>query len=145
MAVPMSPSRQAVIAARAQAMQYPGHDELIEGYQLKKVVHPTAQWGVWQGICYSAYAPEPGAYNEINVVKQKMGLEPVEVKYWTNTTTNYMFTTDCEKKLGLKWKWRRRPRTKTWMNNDQEIEKAGISARWSRLWTDPRCTLGVNA
>lgn len=145
MAVPMTPSRQAVIAARAQAMKYPGHDGLIEGYQLQKVVHPTEQWGVWQGIVGSSHAPEPGAFNEINVVNMKMGLEAVEVKYWTNTTTNYMFLTDCDKKLGLKWKWKRRPKTKTWLDNDQEVEKAGISARWSRLWSDPRCTLGVQA
>ena len=143
MAVPMTPSRQAVITARAQAMLYPGHDGLIEGYQLKKVLFQPAQWGLWQGICGSSYAPEPGNFNEINVVNQKIKLEPVEVKYWTNTTTNSIFQTDCD--CGLTWKWRRRPRAKTWLDNDMEIEKFGISARWARLWSDPRCVVGNQA
>jgi hypothetical protein len=145
MAVPMSPSVQAVETARAQAMKYPALNGLIEGFQLNKVVFPTEQWGAWQRICGSSMSPEAGNFAAINVVNQKMSIEPVEVKYWTNTTTNYMFLTDIDKKQGLKWKWKRRPKMKTWLDNDQEVEKASMTGRWSRLWSDPRCTLGVQA
>lgn len=143
MAVPMTPSRQAVIAARAQAIKFPGHHGLIEGYQLKEVCFPSEQWGIWEEICGSSHAPEAGQFNAINVVYQKMKLEPVEIKYWTNTTTNYFFRTDCPN--GLQWRWRRRPKSKTWLDNDQEIEKAGISARWARGWSDARGVMGVQA
>jgi hypothetical protein len=53
MATPMSPSRSAVIVARTQAMLYPGHDGVTEGYDLKRVLFPVAQWGVWEGILKS--------------------------------------------------------------------------------------------
>lgn len=142
MAVPMSPSRAAVIVARAQAKKYPGHDGVTEGVMLEKVVHPVEQWGVWQGIVQSTHAPEPGNFNEINVVN-KMGLELVENQYWNTTTTNYAFLTDADK--GICFHWRRRFRSRTWVDNDQEMMKHGISARWGRNWYDPRCTLGVQA
>jgi hypothetical protein len=142
MATPMTPSRQAWGVARAQAQHLVGHDGLIEGYQIKKVLHPSEQYVVWQGICKSEYAPDPGIFNEINVV-QRDGLEPVEVKYWTSTTTNSIFVTDCEG--GLTWKWRKRPFQKTWMDNDQGVEKFGFYARWVRLWSDARCVIGNQA
>jgi hypothetical protein len=142
MATPMTPSRQAVSVARAQAQHLVGHDGLIEGYTLKKVLFPSEQYFVWQGICESEYAPDPGIFNEINVVK-RMALEPVEVKYWTSTTTNSIFLTDAEN--GLKWKWRKRPFQKTWMDNDQGVEKFGFYARWVRLWSDARCAIGNQA
>ena len=142
MATPMTPSRQAVSVARAQAQHLVGHDGLIEGYTLKKVLFPSEQYFVWRGICESEYAPDPGIFNEINVVK-RMALEPVEVKYWTSTTTNSIFLTDAEN--GLKWKWRKRPFQKTWMDNDQGVEKFGFYARWVRLWSDARCAIGNQA
>lgn len=142
MATPMTPSVQAVIVARASALKLPGHDGLIDGYDLKKVAFPTEQWGVWDGIVGSEKRPDAGNFAEVNVV-YKMNIEPVPIKYWTNTTTNFFFITDAED--GLKWKWRRKPRSKTWVDNDQEVEKFGISARWSRLWSDPRGVYGVQA
>lgn len=142
MATPMTPSRQAVSVARAQAQHLVGHDGLIEGYTLKKVLFPSEQYFVWQGICESEYAPDPGIFNEINVVK-RMALEPVEVKYWTSTTTNSIFLTDAEN--GLKWKWRKRPFQKTWLDSDAGVEKFGFYARWVRLWSDARCAIGNQA
>jgi hypothetical protein len=86
--------------------------------------------------------PAAGNFAKINVIK-KLGIEAVPIKRWTNTTSNYFFITEAPD--GLKWKWRRRPKSKTWVDNDQEIEKYGISARWARLWSDPRGVLGVQA
>lgn len=143
MATAMSPSRIAVITATSQIRKFPGHDGVIEGAEPKCIACPMEQWGVWAGITGSERAPEPGAFNEINVVKTMLGLEVVPIKYWTNTTTNWAIITDADN--GLKFLWRRRPRNRSWVDNDQEIMKYSISARWARGWSDPRCSLGVNA
>jgi hypothetical protein len=142
MATPMSPSVQAVIVAKAVVAKYTGHNGLIMGQDLEKVCFPSEQWGVWEGITGSDKRPDLGNFAEINVVKP-LRLQCVEIKRWTNTTTNYFFKTNAPN--GLRWKWRRRPRLKTWLDNDQEVEKAGISARWDRRWTDPRGVFGVQA
>ncbi len=142
MATPMTPSVQAVIVARAQAMKFAGHNGLIMGQDLEAVCFPQEQWGLWGGICGSEKRPDAGNFAEINVVKT-MSLKQVPIRRWTNTTTNYFFTTDAPD--GLKWKWRRKPKSKTWVDNDQEVEKFGISARWDRGCSDPRGVLGVQA
>jgi hypothetical protein len=143
MSVPMSPSRAAVIIATSAMRKLPGHDGLTEGYEPKVVVCPTEQWAVWEGLLRSRFAPEPGAFNEINVVNQSLDLRVVPNKYWTNSTTNYGYLTDCE--YGLNFRWRRRPRSRTWIDNAQELMNYGISARWARGWSDPRASYGVNA
>ena len=142
MATPMTPSVQAITVARAMSMKYAGHNGLIMGFDLKKVCFPTEQWGLWDAILGSTMDPAAGNFAKVNVAK-KLGLEAVPIKRWTNTTSNYFFITDAPD--GLKWKWRRRPKSKTWVDNDQEIEKYGISYRSARLWSDPRGVLGVQA
>ncbi len=106
-----------------------------------KVVCPVAQLSVWEGIVGSEYVPESNN-NEINVVK-KLNLDVVPVIQWTNTDTNYAFTTDCED--GLRFKWRRKPKSGTWTENDHEVAKHKISARWTRGWTNPRGLYFVGA
>lgn len=141
MATPMSPSRAAVIVARAAVGVLPGLDGVREGYTLEKVVCPVAQQSVWEGIVGSEYVPESNN-NEINVVK-KMSLEVVPVIQWTNTDTNYAYITDCED--GLRFKWRRKPRASTWTDNDHTVGKHSITARWTRGWTNPRGLYFVGA
>lgn len=143
MAVPMSPSRVAVTTAVSQMRKYPGHDGIIEGVEPVAVLHPQEQWAVWLGIINSVKAPEPGAFNEVNVVNQNLDIKPVPIKYWTSTTTNWALQSDADN--GLKLKWRRKPRQRSWVDNDQELMKYGTSARWARGWSDPRCVLFVNA
>lgn len=142
MATPMTPSRMAVIIATSQIRKYPGHDGVTEGAMPVKVVYPVEQWAMWDGILKSEKAPEPGAFNEINVAA-RMDLTGVALKYWDNTTTNYAFITDVEN--GLNFRWRRKPRSRTWVENSQEMMQYSISARWARGWSDPRCVLFVDA
>lgn len=142
MGTPMAPSRAAVIAAVSQLRKLPGHDGIIEGYEPEKAVFPTEQWGEWSVILKSRNAPEQNEFNAINVVNRELSITPVSNKYWTNTTTNWCLLTDCPDKLN--WRWRRKPRSRTWVDNDQELMKYGISARWARGWSDPRCFFGVN-
>jgi hypothetical protein len=142
MATPMSPSRIAFIAATTQIRLYPGHDGITEGYQPEKIICPMAQWAVWDGIVGSEKAPEPGQFNEINVV-HKIDPTIVPLKFWNNTTTNWALLTDCDQKIN--WRWRRKAKTRTWVDNDQELMKHSRSARWSRGWSDPRAVLGVQA
>jgi hypothetical protein len=143
LATPFSPSRAAVIIGTSQIRKYPGHDGIIEGNEPKKVLCPTEQWATWRGIVGSTHAPEAGEFNEINVVNSDLNLEVVPVKYWTNTTTNWIMLTDAEN--GFSIRYRRRPRSRTWIDNDNEQMKYGISARWARGWSDARCALGSNS
>ena len=143
MAAPLAPSRAAVIIATSQLRKLPGHDGVTEGYEPVKAVFPVDQWGDWSVILKSPYAPEQNEFNAINVVNRELGIEPVPNKYWSNTTTNWCLLTDCDH--ALNWRWRRKARSRTWVDNDQELMKHGVSARWSRGWSDPRCFYGVNA
>ena len=138
----MSPSVAAVTAARAQAVQYLGHNGLIMGNMLEKVCAPPAQWAVWTGLLGSEMRPDAGNFSEINVVK-KLSLDLVEIRRWTASTTNYFFLTDA--KNGLKWKWRKRPTSQSWVNNDNMVEKFAVRARWDRNCSEPRSVLGVKA
>jgi hypothetical protein len=143
LATPMSPSRMAVIVATSQAKQLPGHDSIVEGYDPIGVTFPTQQWAVWSGLTKSEKAPEAGQFNEINVVNSDLNLKLVENKYWSNTTTNWALLLDCDN--GFNFRYRRRPRSRNWVDNANEVMLYGISARWSRGWSDPRCTIGSNS
>lgn len=143
MATAMSPSRIAMIIAITQVGLFPGHDGITEGFQPMKVLCPLNQWGAWGGILRSPKAPDPGIYNEINVVNADYDISVQPIKYWNNTTTNWALQTDCEN--GLKFMWRRKPRSNTWLNNAQQIMHYSIDARWTRGWSDARSILFINA
>lgn len=142
MSTPMSPSRAAVIVATSAIRVLPSQDGTTEGYEPKKVVCPVEQWAVWEGLVKSEKAPEPGNFNEINVVKG-LDLEVVPNKYWDNTTTNWCVITDAEG--GLNFRWRKRPRSRTWVENSQHIMNYSCYARWARGWSDPRGVYFVGA
>lgn len=144
MATPMTPSRIAMMNLRAQALKLVDHAGLVEGYEIKKILCPVDQISVWEGVVLSTHAPEPGAFNEINVVNQTMGKpQIVAIPYWDSTTTNYAVMTDCER--GFRWKWKRKMRSRSWVENSQELMMFAVTARYARGMTDPRCTIGVQA
>jgi hypothetical protein len=143
LSVAMSPSKASMVIANAQLMQQVGHDGLIDGVEAKKVVFPVAQWGVWRELLGSTNDPTPGAFNAINVVNRDMKVDPVPVKYWTNTTTNWALITDAD--LGLMWFWRRKPKSNTWVTEDKTMMNYAITARWSRGWVNARSVLFSNA
>jgi|GEM_PF-1612007 len=146
LSVPMSPSRAALIVMSTQARKLPGHNGITMGYRLRKIVCPVDQWAVWEEIVGSSYAPEAGEYNRINVVNRTMRLtkdDLVANHFWNNTTTNWCALTSAEG--GLNIRFRRKLRTRTWVENDYESMKHAISARWSRGWSDPRCAIGSEA
>jgi len=134
-----TPSRAALISAITKIGKYVSNDGLIEGYRLKKIVCPLAQWAVWEGIVGSAQVPESNA-NELNVVGPKgshSGIQVVPVMYWdAASTTAWGAITDCEN--GLQWKNRRKIRSRTWVDNDAEVMKYGVSYRKSNGWSNPR-------
>lgn len=143
MATPMSPSRAALIVATTQLRKMPGHDGVIEGYEPKKIVCPVDQWAVWSEVLKSTHAPEAGQFNAINVANSELDLEVVPNKYWSNTTTNWAIMTDAGN--GINFRWRRKPRNKSWVENDLETMKYSVSARWARGWSDPRAAYCVEA
>lgn len=142
MGTPVAPSKIAFATARAATLLYPGHDGITEGYDITTVIYPVAQWEDWEELTKSKYDPVTNNFAKINVVEQQ-GLKLVRNKYWNNTTTNYAFLTDAPDKINIRY--RRKPSSDTWNDNDQHLMKYAISARWARGWSDPRCTFGVNA
>lgn len=134
LSVAMSPSMAALVTVRNNVAQLPGHDGLIEGYDVEKVVFPSAQWGSWKTILGSDGAPGT-ANNDMNVAKG-MGIKPVEVKYWTGSTTNWACITDAPN--GLKLKWRMKPKSRSFYEERTEVLVYLVSARWVPGWTDPR-------
>ena len=135
-----SPSVAALSVVIQNLMTLPGHDGVIEGYKAKKVVHPPAQWGAWKEILKSDKRPD--SLNAFNVVGD-MSIEQVPVPYWSSSTTNWLVITDAPH--GLKLKWRRKPKGRTWYDESTEVIKHGTSARWARGWSDPRGAYGSNA
>lgn len=141
LATPFSPSRAAVIVAVSQMRKFPGHDGVTEGVEPESVLCPLEQWAVWDGLTMSPKVPESNN-NEVNVV-QKLNLEPIPVKFWTASVTNWAIKTDADG--GINFRWRRRPKGRSWVDNDQELMKYSNSARWARGWSNPRTVLAVNA
>jgi hypothetical protein len=129
-----TPSRAALISAITKVGKYPSPNGQVEGYMVKKIVCPLEQWAVWEGIVGSSLVPESGN-NEINVLK-KMKIEVVPVKYWSASSTAWGCITDADN--GLQWRNRRMVKTRTWVSNDEEIMKYGVSARWANGWSDAR-------
>lgn len=146
MTTPAAPSRMAAIAAITQIGLFPGLDGIREGYMAKRILCPFNQWAVWRGVIGSKNAPEPGAFNEINVINEDYGdMEVVANPYWNNTTTNWAVQTDWDEETGFNIRFRREPRSRTWEDNAFETASHGVSARYARGMSNPRCTLGVNA
>lgn len=133
LATPFSPSRAALIVVMQNVKLLPGHDGVVEGYDLDTLVSPVAQMGAWQGILGSDKVPE-SPNNETNIIYKIAKYVPVS--YWSGSTTNWGVTTDVPG--GLKLKWRRKPKSRTWYDEATEIMNYGISARWARGWSDPR-------
>jgi len=130
-----TPSRAALIAAITKVGKYPSPNGITEGYTIKKIVCPLVQWAVWEGILGSAQVPESGN-NEINVVK-KLGIEVIPIKYWdASSTTAWGAITDADN--GLQWRHRRKLRRRSWVDNDAEVMKFGVSYREAHGWSDPR-------
>lgn len=134
-----TPSRAALIAAITKIGKYVSQNGITEGYEVKKIVCPLAQWAAWEGIIKSQGVPESNA-NEMNVVGPKgshSGIEVVPVKYWdAASTTAWGIVTDADN--GLQWRNRRKVRSRTWTDNDAEVMKYGVSYRSDRSWSDAR-------
>ena len=142
LSVPMAPSALALATVRSLVMKLPGHDGITEGYDIKKVVFPTEQWAVWKQILGSEKSPEAGNFAAINAVYD-LDIKPVPVKYWNNTTTNWGVITDVDN--GIQAKWRRKPKSNSWVENDNETMKYSVSARWASGWSDARGFFFSNA
>lgn len=144
MTVPLSPSVQAMTLATAQMRKYPGHDGITEGVMPKCIHCPVDQWAVWEELTRSKMDPIAGNYSRVNVVNSVLNIQDVVANpYWSNTTTNWAIISDADN--GLNFLWRRRVSSDDWVDNDQQLYKFSVSARWSRGWSDPRCVLFVDA
>lgn len=141
---PASPSRIALTNAIAQLDHYPGMDGLITPVEATDVVFPSEQWGVWDGIFASEKSPEPGNFAETNAIKRNESqINQVRVPFWTATTTQWFLKTNAPK--GLRFLWRRKPSTRTWVDNDNDVMKHSYSQRYALGWTNARGVLWSDA
>lgn len=142
LSVPQSPSRGALILLRALVRKVPDHDGLIGMRKLEAIICPTEQVSAWEEVIKSEKAPESGEFNRYNVANH-MGLEIIEVPFWTNTTTNWIAKTDDDN--GLLWYWRRKPKASTTVNNEHEVMSHQLTCRFDAKWSDPRAVYGSQA
>lgn len=146
-ATPMTPSVQSIALLRTQAKKLPGHNGIIYGYKITGFVFPVDHWDTFAEIVGSRMSPEAGNFAKINVVNQTMKIRQedlVEVHHWSNTETNWAALTNCDEGR-LRWFWRERPSSRTWVDNNHQVMNYAISYRATRGWNDPRGILCVNA
>lgn len=134
-----TPSRAALINAITATGKYPSPNGIIEGYSAVKILVPLAQWATWEGIVKSQFVPESNN-NELNVVGPKGsqgGIQVIPIKYLdAGSTTFWAVVTDADN--GLQWRNRRKVRSRTWVDNDAEVMKYGVSYRSAKGWADAR-------
>lgn len=143
LATAMTPSRAAVIIMTSMIRKLPGHSGAYGDLEPKRVLCPTEQWAQWKELMNSTRAPEAGEFNRVNVVNELGMQEPVPIKWWDNTTTNWGIQTTCDK--GFLWKWRARPSSATWVENSQLLSYWSAWARWDCGYSDARCFVFSNA
>ena len=120
------------------------HDGIIQGYKAKAVLHPVQQRGVWTVLLGSKMDPEAGNFSAINVIKEyDNNIKRVQLRYWTNTTTNWAVQTDADN--GFQMRWRKKFASKTWIDHNAELMNYSLSGRWDNGTSEPRCVLFVNA
>lgn len=145
MAVPTTPSVASLSIATSQLRLLKGHDGITDGVNPVTAVFPTSQWAQWSQLTKSKFVPEAGNFSTINVVNEDLGLKLVSHPYWSNTTTNWALITDADKASQPNLRWRRKPRSRSWVNQENEVTKFSVTARWARGASDYRGIYGVNA
>jgi hypothetical protein len=144
LSVAMAPSTSSFNLAIAQLDQMVDHDGLIEGVKAVRVLHPVQQRGIWTVLLGSRMDPEAGNFAAINTIKAYDNeIQRKQLKYWTNTTTNWALQTDAEN--GFQFRWRKKYTSKTWIDYNQELMNHSISGRYDNGTSEPRCMLFVNA
>jgi hypothetical protein len=143
-ATPMAPSTASWNALVAQLDQLVDHDGIIQGYKAKAVLHPVQQRGIWTVLLGSKMDPEMGNFSAINIIKEyDNNIKRVQLKYWTNTTTNWALQTDADN--GFQMRWRKKFSSKTWIDHNAELMNYSLSGRWDNGTSEPRCVMFVNA
>lgn len=143
-ATPMAPSTASWNSLIAQLDQLVDHDGIIQGYKAVAVLHPVQQRAVWTVLLGSKMDPEVGNFSAINIIKEyDNNIKRVQLKYWTNTTTNWALQTDCDN--GFQMRDRKKFTSKTWIDHNAEIMNYSLSGRYDNGTSDPRCVMFVDA
>lgn len=144
LATAMAPSTASWNAAIAQLDQLVDHDGIIQGYKAVAVLHPVQQRGIWTVLLGSKMDPEAGNFTAINTIKEyDNNIKRVQLKYWTNSTTNWGIKTDADN--GFQMRWKKKFQSKTWIDNNAELMNYSLSGRWDNGTSEPRCLLFSNA
>jgi len=141
MATPTAPSESGYILAKAQADEIVDRDGYAVGQRITKVCFPINQRSAWEVLSFSEKSPVANQFNAVNLInREKLQLCPV--RQWTASDVDYAFITDAEN--GLTWYWRKKPNSRTWVTEGQEIMNYSGTARWGRTCFDPRAVIFVD-
>lgn len=144
LATAAAPSTASWGAAIAQLDQMVDHDGLIESLKAVAVLHPVQQRSIWTVLLGSKMDPEAGNFSAINVIKSyDNNIKRIQLKHWTNTTTNWALQTDADN--GFQMRWRKKFQSKTWIDHNAELMNYSLSGRWDNGTSEPRCILFSNA
>jgi hypothetical protein len=134
---PAGPSQAAVGLVVAELLVQPGRDGYIRGTTPRGVVYPANQWDTWATVLMSDKNPAAGQFNAINTLRsQKWSLEPIMVPYWQGAPNDWAVLTNVRN--GLCWRWRRKPRSRSWVDNDTTTVHSAMTMRFGLGWSDPR-------
>lgn len=137
LATPAGPSQQAVELVVAELLVMPGRDGYIRGIQPRGLIHPASQWASWANVLKAEKNPAPGSFHAINTLRsQQWNIEPIMVPYWQGADNDWAVRTSV--KGGLTWRWRRKPRSRTWVDNDTTTVHSAMTMRLAFGWSDPR-------
>jgi hypothetical protein len=141
----LAPSVGALEDIIVTAQQTRGFDGYPEPRTIEKIVHPVAQTLRWSAILNSTMRPEAGNFAEINVVKKDYpGIETVALPNWVSSSTQYLALTDAPGGPAVKFRYR--PESQTWGDQDNHTKKFSISVRYARNCSNPaRSVIGMNA
>lgn len=149
LSTPLAPSMAALIEVETEVRRQVNHQGLPGTYRIDRIVCPVDLWAVWASVIGSAYNPEAGEFNEINVTHQSHGYmnlskrDVVASPFWANTSTNWCVRTTAED--GATWFNRRKLRNNTWVENSQMLAHHACSYRSSRGCPNPRGFYGSQA
>jgi len=142
-AAPVAPSVAGLIPILTQIKKMPGHDGIAQGYNAVRILSPTEQWGDWVEILKSSMEPVANNFATINVIKSEENLSNISLKFWDDTTTRWAVQTDVDN--GMQVKWRRKAESESWTDHGGQNLLYSVSMRFDTGWSDPRCSVGVDA
>jgi len=131
----MTPSPQALMAARNQAVLQLGSNGIVDSLELEAIFFPDGQTDLWNVITGTAKSPGNN-FNDLNTVAE-YGLRKIPIKWFDAVSaTTWGLLTNADD--GLKCMQKRKITSNTWVDNDGMVAHHGVSYRHAIGWSNWR-------